>query len=72
MASAATFRPALGPIVPGVLYPLDHLKARSGLGSAALRTARRTGLKVRYAAGRGYILGRDFILWVEQNGKDSK
>jgi hypothetical protein len=72
MATATLVRPGPGPIVPSVLYPLDLLKAKSGLGAAALRTARRTGLKVRYAGGRGFIMGRDFIQWVEQNGKETR
>ena len=68
----AVAAPSPGPIEPNTLYPLEDLKARSGLGAAALRTARQQGLKVKYAGGRGYVLGRSFIDWVEQRGKDSK
>lgn len=67
MASAVLSRPTLGPIEPHILYPLTDLQARSGMGATALRTARRQGLKVMYTAGRGYVLGRDFIAYIEAN-----
>lgn len=65
-------RASLGPVEPHILYPLPDLQARTGLGNAAMRTARRAGLVVKYAGGRGYVLGRDFIEYVETNGKDEK
>ncbi len=64
--------PSLGPIEPDVLYPLPDLKARSGMGETALRTARQSGLKVMYAGNRGFCLGKNFIEWMEQNARDSK
>lgn len=57
-----------GPIEPDVLYPIAELKARSGLGQQAFRTARQTGLRVCYAGNRCFCLGRDFIEWVQSNG----
>ncbi len=72
MAAALIQRPALGPVEPHILYPLPELQARAGLGVAALRTMRREGLQVRYAGGRGYVLGRDFIDHVMQHGKSEK
>jgi len=69
---SALSRPTLGPIEPHILYPLPDLMARAGLGNAAMRTARSQGLAVKYAGGRGYVLGRDFIAWVAANGKDRK
>lgn len=73
MASSTLMqRPALGPIEPHILYPLADLQARSGMGSGALRTARQKGLKVLYTAGRGYVLGRDFIAYVEANATATK
>ena len=73
MASATVLqRPTLGPVEPEILYPLSDLQARTGLGAAALRTARRAGLKVRYTGGRGYVKGADFIDYVEQHGKSEK
>jgi hypothetical protein len=63
---------ALGPIEPDVVYPLPDLKARSGMGNTALRTARKSGLKVMYAGGRAYCKGSDFIEWLEQNSQATK
>ena len=62
----------LGPIENGTVYPLDDFKARTGLGSAALRTARRDGLVVKYIGGRAFIRGEDFISFVAANGKSEK
>lgn len=62
----------LGPIEPHILYPQPDLSARSGMGVGALRTARRNGLKVLYIAGRAYIMGRDFIAYIEANAKPTK
>jgi hypothetical protein len=61
-----------GEIEPDTLYALDELKGRSRMGTAALRTMRREGLNIRYAGGRGYVLGRDFIQHVMANGKSEK
>ena len=73
MAGATVLqRPALGPIEPHILYPLADLQARSGMGVGALRTARRQGLKVLYTAGRGYVMGRDFIAYIESVAKPTK
>jgi len=46
-------------------YSLDDFKERSRLGEAGLRNARRSGLKVRYVHNRGYILGADWIEYLE-------
>jgi hypothetical protein len=72
MSAALLHRPNLGPIEPHVLYPIEELKARSGMGTTAMRSLRREGLNVRYAAGRAYVLGRDFIEHVMQHGSDHK
>jgi hypothetical protein len=63
---------ALAPIDPDVLYPLQDLAARSGLGKAALRTLRQNGLQVLYVGGRGFIFGRDFLEHVKQTGSRVK
>jgi hypothetical protein len=65
-------QPGLGPVEPGILYPVDDLKARTGFGTAALREARRNGLRVKYAGGRAYIKGEWFIDYIEAHGKDTK
>lgn len=54
----------------GELYTLQTLKVRLGLKDAALRSARRAGLAVRYFGGRGYVLGDDVIAFVT-NAKSS-
>ena len=46
-------------------YSLDDFKDRTGLGNAGLRNARRSGLKVRYAHNRGFVLGADWIQYLE-------
>lgn len=55
----------LGPIEPATLYPLTILQERTGFGADAMRTARRNGLRVLYTCGRGFVLGSDFIGFVE-------
>lgn len=72
MAAQTILRPSLGPVEPDVLYPLEELKARTGMKATALRTARRSGLRVLYAGGRGYCMGRSFIDWLEANAKNHK
>ncbi len=57
-----------GEIKADSLYTLDEIRARLGLGLAALRTARRRGLTVRRIGRRGYLLGRDVMAYVEQHG----
>lgn len=46
-------------------YALDDFKGRSRLGDAGLRNARRSGLKVRYVHNRGFVLGADWIEYLE-------
>lgn len=46
-------------------YVLDDFKVRTGLGDTGLRNARRSGLKVRYCHNRGYVLGADWIQYLE-------
>ena len=65
MAAATT---ASGCISADQLYTLEEIRARLGLGLAALRTARRQGLKVRRIGRRGYVLGRDVMAYVERAG----
>ena len=45
-------------------YSLDDFKERTGLGDAGLRHARRSGLKVRYAHNRGFVLGADWLTYL--------
>jgi hypothetical protein len=68
-----TSTPTAPNIIEGeVLYGIEELKARLRWSKHALRTARRAGLNVRYAGGRGYVLGRDAIEYISTQGKTSK
>ena len=46
-------------------YALDNFKLKTGLGDAGLRNARRSGLKVRYAHNRAFVLGSDWLAYLE-------
>ncbi len=63
---AAVVEAAIG---SGVDYGLAELQKRTGLGKAAMRTARRKGLQVRYVAGRAFVRGEDWLSYVEQHGE---
>lgn len=62
------------PIDPRLDYPIAAFKRLAGVGDAWLRSARRDGLRVVYAHGRGFIRGCDFCSYIdgiaerEQNG----
>lgn len=69
----ATLTAELSSIEPDVAYCLDDFKKRTGMGAAAIRTARRKRerpLIVRRVGKRAYILGRDFIAYLEHHGRD--
>lgn len=61
---------AVAAIDPGVefradvAYDLDALKAK-GLGTAAIRTARYRGLKVRRFGRRSFVLGSDILKFIQ-------
>jgi len=56
----------LAPILPTSVYPLAVFKMVSGWGDKAMREARRTGLRVVHAHGRGFVRGCDFIRYIDQ------
>ena len=58
-----------GVIIADAVYTLDELERRMGLGVAALRTARRQGLRVCKIGRRKYVLGRDLISYLERIAK---
>ncbi len=60
-----------GVINPAELYTLNAFKRRLGLADAALRSARRKGLRVTYVHKHGFVLGRDWIEYV-LNSKSSR
>lgn len=63
---------SLGPIEPDVLYPIMVARRLLGWGVHSMRAARRNGLRVRYTAGRAYVLGHDVIAYVSEKGSDEK
>jgi len=48
-------------------YSLSQVKARIGLGTAALRTARRKGLIVRRIGRRSFVMGRDLLQYLDDH-----
>jgi len=63
-------RPAtLAPIEPDKAYPLETFQDATGLGRAALATARHNGLIARKVGNRKFILGGDFIDYLKTYGK---
>lgn len=55
-------------ILPEALYTLAALSVRTGLGTFALRSARREGLRVFRVGGRAFVRGADFIEYVVKAG----
>lgn len=61
-----TPKPRLGIIRAGESYPLSIFSRLAGLGPAALRSARRQGLRVCQGGGRRWVLGRDWIDYLDR------
>ncbi len=55
---------ASGYISAHELYTLEEFGSRLGLGTAALRSARRRGLRIGRVGRRSYVLGSDFIAYI--------
>ena len=62
----------LAPIDPRLLYPLPYFKNVTGMSDSAMRSARHNGLKIKYAGQRGFVLGKDWIDYVTEHGRDEK
>jgi hypothetical protein len=56
-----------GVIRADAAYSLDQVRQRLGLGTAALRTARRKGLTVRRVGRRSFVLGKDLLDFLEEH-----
>lgn len=56
-----------GVISANQAYSLEQVRQRLGLGTAALRTARRKGLIVRRVGRRSFIMGRDLLIFLEEH-----
>lgn len=62
----------LAAIDPTLQYPLELFEQIAGLGRAALREARRKGLRVVYIHGRAFVRGADWLSYCDSAGKASK
>lgn len=60
---------AAGEISADGMYTLAEIRARLGLGTYALRKARRHGLPVRKIGRRSYILGKDILAFAANGGE---
>lgn len=63
-------KPKLAPIDPNTLYPLKIFHEISGLGQFALTRAQKDGLPVHSQGGRKYVLGSEFIAFIQSQKKD--
>jgi hypothetical protein len=70
--TTAILTPTLGEIEPGVLYPIECFKSRTGFKNGALRSMRAQGLRVMYLSGRAFIRGQDFLEFAERTAKSTK
>lgn len=61
--------PSGSPILSDAAYPLEVFRAASGMQDWSMRKARRSGLRVVYVGGRGWVLGKDWIAYLEQHGR---
>jgi hypothetical protein len=64
--------PSSGRISADEVLTLDAVKSEMGMGTAALREARRHGLKIRYVGKRGYCLGSDLIEFIRTAARTEK
>jgi len=59
----------VAPILADAAYPLDVFRAATGMQEWSMRKARRSGLRVVYVGGRGWVLGKDWIAFLERKGR---
>lgn len=62
--------PSDGPIESGSVYPMDQFKRCTRWGDAAIRTARRNGLKVIRVGGIAFVRGDDFLTYLAKVAGD--
>jgi hypothetical protein len=60
-----------GEIRADAAYPLGAFMQITGLGRHGMRAARRAGLRVHYVQKRGFVLGRDFLAYLEAAAGDA-
>jgi len=56
-----------GVIRADAAYSLAEFKARTGMGRDAMTEARKRGLTVRRSGTRSYILGQDWLAYLESS-----
>ncbi len=61
-----------GVIRANELYTLSEVRRRTGLGAAALRSAKRQGLEIKYVSNRGFVSGESLIRFISDHGKPDK
>lgn len=71
MMTTRNKQPLGGEIVADAVYPLNDFMRRTGLGEKSLRQARRAGFPVRRYGGRAFVIGRDWIVFLEQSVAES-
>jgi len=62
---------AIGQIEPQTLYSLEEFKQVSGMGSWALRSARKAGMKMLKIGNRKYVKGQAFVDFLESTNDNS-
>lgn len=55
-------------IVADACYAMEAFQEFTGLGRHAIRTCRRQGLRVLYVSNRAFVLGRDWISFIDEHG----
>lgn len=65
-----TSKPKLvGPILADAAYAKGLFKVHADIGEAAFQSARQNGLRVINVHGRAYVLGRDWISYLESQSR---
>jgi len=62
----------LGVIQGDSVYPLSVFQKLTGLGSHAVRQARKKGLRMRDVGNRSYILGNDFYRFLDSQPQEDE
>jgi hypothetical protein len=65
-------RDSLGVIFSSATYPLAEFQRLSGLGEAALRSARRQGLLVHKVGSRKFVRGHDWHEFLAKRASDPR
>lgn len=55
-----------GEIIQDACYTISEFSIRTGLKRDAMRSARKNGLRVIYRHNRAYIMGRDWLSYLDK------